>query len=431
MNLFELLVLNKLYSTPGSGSGCGCLVTLIVFTFIIIFVLEHFKIVLISLSAIIVIIIAILIFIKSFSRKQWQSMLQKIQETKEKQEFNSQPIKTLAEDFINKTITLNKPELNNDDYKKFYKLVKENNINVENNCSAEVPYQIRRILYETYVKKYNEFIEPHEIEIAEIQEKELQAEELRKTEHQREIFKTFSDTIKPYTISYIKTLLPKNGLPKEINKNFYEDEIAAFIYLLENNYQIDIPIMENIYFDTLYFSENTLQHIRNITKKYYQKNRQEQKICFVDIILTYNYALEVYDIFESKFLDTKPVIENLIQTYIVLFNDDLLYVDLLFQYMQKHNIEIPIPKEEENLGIDKAINIFENILRDNIITNPSYDYPNIYLEDVMDCSDSNWKYLYLLNLIVKELEQQNVKTKANSMMINMLNATIKNDLEEK
>lgn len=202
-----------------------------------------------------------------------------------KEEFNLQPIKTLAEDFINKTITLNKPELNNDDYKKFYKLVKENNINVENNCSTEVPYQIRSILYDAYVKKYNEFIEPHEIEIAEIQEQELQAEELRKTEQEREIFKNFSDMIKPYTTSYIKTLLPKNELPKGINKNFKEDEIAAFTYLLENNYQIDIPIIENIYFDTLYFSENTLQHIRNTTKKYYSNNKQEKKCALLTLYL--------------------------------------------------------------------------------------------------------------------------------------------------
>lgn len=310
-------------------------------------------------------------------------------------------------------------------------MVKENNIEVDNNYSTSIPYQVRSILYDAYVKKYNEFIEPHEIEIAEIQEKELQAEELRKTAHQREIFKTFSDTIKPYIISYIKTLLPKNGLPEEINKNFKEDEIAAFIYLLENNYQINIPIMENVKFDTLYFSENTLQHIRNAVTKYYTNNKQEQKMCFMDIILSYNYALEVYNLFEGKILDIKSTIEDLVQTYITLFNDDLLYIDLLLEYMQKHNIKMPKPRENETLGIDKAINIFENILRDNIITNPSYDYPNIYLEDVMDCSDSNWKYLYLLNLIVKELEQQNIEIKANSIMIDMLNASIKNDLEEK
>lgn len=431
MNLFEFLVLNKLYSTSSGGSGCGCLFALIVCTCIIIFLSENFGIILISLLAIIVITIIVLTFTRLFSFNRWRSMLQKMQKVKEKQEFNLQPIKTLAEDFINKTITLNKPELNNDDYKMFYELVKENNIEVDNNYSTSIPYQVRSILYDAYVKKYNEFIEPHEIEIAEIQEKELQAEELRKTAHQREIFKTFSDTIKPYIISYIKTLLPKNGLPEEINKNFKEDEIAAFIYLLENNYQINIPIMENVKFDTLYFSENTLQHIRNAVTKYYTNNKQEQKMCFMDIILSYNYALEVYNLFEGKILDIKSTIEDLVQTYITLFNDDLLYIDLLLEYMQKHNIEIPKPKENETLGIDKAINIFENILRDNIITNPSYNYPNIYLEDVMDCSDSNWKYLYLLNLIVQELEQQNIKIKANNMMIDMLNASIKNDLEEK
>ena len=162
-------------------------------------------------------------------------------------------------------------------------MVKENNIKVENNYSTDVPYQIRSILYDAYVKKYNEFIEPHEIEIAEIQEKELQAEELRKTKLERETFKNFSDMIKPYTTSYIKTLLPKSDFPKEINKNFSKDEIAAFTYLLENNYQIDIPIIENIVFDTLYFSENTLQHIRNTVTKYYTNNKQfnSDLSCFI------------------------------------------------------------------------------------------------------------------------------------------------------
>lgn len=431
MNLFELLVLNKLYSTPSGGSGCGCLFVLIVCTCIIIFLSEHFGIILISLLAIIVITIIVLTFTRLFSFNRWRSMLQKMQKVKEKQEFNLQQIKTLAENFINKTITLNKPELSNDDYKKFYELVKENNIEVDNNYSTSVPYQVRSILYDAYVKKYNEFIESNEIEIVKIQEKDLQAEELKKTAHKRELFKTFSDTIKPYIINYIKTLLPKNGLPEEINKDFKENEIAAFIYLLENNYQINIPIIEDVKFDTLYFSENILQHIRNAVKKYYTDDKQEQKMCFIDIILSYNYALEVYNLFEGNILDTKPTVEDLVQTYITLFNDDLLYIDLLLEYMQKHNIEIPKPRENETLGIDKAINIFENILKDNIITNPSYDYPNIYLEDVMDCSDSNWKYIYLLNLIVKELEQQNIKIKANSIMIDMLNASIKNDLEEK
>lgn len=403
MNLFEFFVLNKLYSTSRGGSGCGCLFALIVCTCIIVFLSEHFGIILIS--------------------------LQKMQKVKEKQEFNLQPIKTLAEDFINKTITLNKSELNNDDYKKFYELVKENNIEIDNNYSTSIPYKVRSILYNAYVKKYNEFIEPHEIEIAEIHKKELQAEELRKTEHQREIFKNFSAMIKPYTTSYIKILLPKNGLPKEINKNFDEDEIAAFIYLLENNYQIDIPIMENIYFDTLYFSENTLQHIRNITKKYYQKNRQEQKMCFIDIILTYNYALEVYNLFENKILDTKSAVEDLVQSYIMLFNDNLLYIDLLLEYLQKYNIEIPKPSEEENLNIDKAINVFEKILQDSIITNPSCDYSKIYLDDIMDCTNRNWKYICLLSLVIKELEQKNIKTKANNIMIDMLNSSINNDFE--
>lgn len=158
MNLFEFLVLNKLYSTPGGGSGCGCLFVLIVCTCIIIFLSENFGIILISLLAIIVITIIVLTFTRLFSFNRWRSMLQKMQKVKEKQEFNLQPIKTLAEDFINKTITLNKSELNNDDYKKFYELVKENNIEIDNNYSTSIPYQVRSILYDAYVKKYNEYL---------------------------------------------------------------------------------------------------------------------------------------------------------------------------------------------------------------------------------------------------------------------------------
>lgn len=379
-----------------------------------------------------VVIIGLISFILFVLFSYFQYMVKCTHRKKHKnEEFDLQSIKTLAEDFINKTITLNKPELNNDDYKKFYELVKENNIKVENNYSTDVPYKIRSILYDAYVKKYNEFIEPYEIEIAEIQEKELQAEELRRTEQERETFKNFSDIIKPYITSYIKTLLPKSAFPKEINKNFSKDEIAAFTYLLENNYQIDIPIIENIVFDTLYFSENTLQHIRNAIKKYYTNNKQEQKMCFIDIILTYNYALEVYNLFENKILDSKTAVMDLIQTYITLFNDDLLYVDLLLEYMQKHNIEISKPKEEETLDIDRTINFFEKFLRDNIITNSNLNYEKIYLEGVMDCSNSNWKYLYLLNLIIKELDLQNIKIKANNIMIDILNSSIDNDFENK
>ena len=370
------------------------------------------------------VIIGLISFILFVLFSYFQYMVKCTNRKKHKnEEFDLQSIKTLAEDFINKTITLNKPELNNDDYKKFYELVKENNIKVENNYSTDVPYKIRSILYDAYVKKYNEFIEPYEIEIAEIQEKELQAEELRRTEQERETFKNFSDII--------KTLLPKSAFPKEINKNFSKDEIAAFTYLLENNYQIDIPIIENIVFDTLYFSENTLQHIRNAIKKYYTNNKQEQKMCFIDIILTYNYALEVYNLFENKILDSKTAVMDLIQTYITLFNDDLLYVDLLLEYMQKHNIEISKPKEEETLDIDRTINFFEKFLRDNIITNSNLNYEKIYLEGVMDCSNSNWKYLYLLNLIIKELDLQNIKIKANNIMIDILNSSIDNDFENK
>ena len=79
----------------------------------------------------------------------------------------------------------------------------------------------------------------------------------------------------------------------------------------------------------------------------------------------------------------------------------------------------------------KASIFFEKFLRDNIITNSNLNYEKIYLEDVMDCSNSNWKYLYLLNLIIKELDLQNIKIKANNIMIDILNSSIDNDFENK
>lgn len=100
-----------------------------------------------------VVIIGLISFILFVLFSYFQYMVKCTHRKKHKnEEFDLQPIKTLAEDFINKTITLNKPELNNDDYKKFYELVKENNIKVENNYSTDVPYKIRSILYDAYVK---------------------------------------------------------------------------------------------------------------------------------------------------------------------------------------------------------------------------------------------------------------------------------------
>lgn len=156
MDSIQLSILARLCSMPGGGGGCGSLFVLVVFTFIITLLFDLFKIVLISLFAIIVVTITILIFVKLFPREQSRSALYERQETKEKQEREFQLIKTLAEDFINKTITLNKSELNRDDYKKFYGLVKEHNIEVENNYATEVPYKIREILYNAYLKKMRE-----------------------------------------------------------------------------------------------------------------------------------------------------------------------------------------------------------------------------------------------------------------------------------
>ncbi len=340
-------------------------------------------------------------------------------------EQNLDILKILAEKYVSETITFDKPELDQDDYKYFYELLKENNIEVENDYATEVPYEVRTVLYEAYIKIYNELIEPNEIEIVKQQEKAIQAEELKKIEETRKIFNNFANTIKPYTTNYIKTFLSKDTLPAVINKKFEEDEISAFAYLIENEYNIEIPVLKEISYDTSYLSENILQSIRNIPAKYYITNKQENKLCLIDIILSYNYALEIYNIFEKKLATAGTDLKNLIHIYISLFNENLTYVDLLLEYLQKYNIEIPPPKEEDTIEIDKVINVYNEFLRDNIIVNSAIKNKVIYLEDIMDCSDINWKYICLLRLVIKELEMSNIKTKAKSIAVKILNESVK------
>ena len=65
-------------------------------------------------------------------------------------ESDVQYIKVLAQDFLKKKDR----QLNTDDYKTFFELVKENNIEVTNSYDTDVPYSIREILYSTYIKKF-------------------------------------------------------------------------------------------------------------------------------------------------------------------------------------------------------------------------------------------------------------------------------------
>ena len=62
-------------------------------------------------------------------------------------------IKILAKDFLIKK----KRQLNEDDYKEFFELVKENNIEVANSYATDVPYSIREILYSAYLKKLKRY----------------------------------------------------------------------------------------------------------------------------------------------------------------------------------------------------------------------------------------------------------------------------------
>ena len=67
--------------------------------------------------------------------------------------------------------------------------------------------------------------------------------------------------------------------------------------------------------------------------------KRGNKATYSRFVLSYYYALEIYSIFEDKFVsnnpDLKQDIVSLIQAYIKIFNDDLLYIDLLLEYIQK------------------------------------------------------------------------------------------------
>ncbi len=281
-----------------------------------------------------------------------------------------------------------------------------------------MPYRVRCILYEIYVKKYNELADLREAEISELQGSN--------TETTQEEFKTFLDKVKPYSIKYIKTLLPACDLPSEINKNFQENEISAFAYLIENNYQIKIPIIESISYDTLYLSENTLQSIRNIRYKHYATLKKEEiKLRIVDFVLSYYYALEIYSIFEDKFVsnnpDLKQDIVSLMQAYIKIFNDDLLHIDLLLEYIQKYKIEILKPLEEDFTEMESALDLYEDTLKYDIIANLNYNNTQASFEDIINCTDKNWKYFYLLTLTIKELKTLKIQDEAKNMLANMQN----------
>lgn len=410
MNLFELLVLNKLY--PGMFSGCLPLLGLLALACGIVWIIEkihlHLFGVLIFIGVILVLCIIFIIFVDDFNKKY-----------EEKQSQIKQKIKALAEKYIDKTITQEKFELEQDDYKNFYEIVLENNIDIKNNNTVDVPYEVRTILYEAYLNKYNE---PRKLS-----EEETKLEQ-EKDEKEREIFKDFANKIQPYVIDYIKTILPKDELPTQISQHFDEEEISAFLYLLENDYKIKIPYLKHISYDTLFLSENVLQSLRNIVRFYCSNDKYENKLCLIDFLLSYNYAIEVYNLFENKLtvagVPLEKNIKSLVQSYVSLFNDNLMYVDLLLEYIQKYNIELPKPTEENFVGIEKAIYVYNKNLKDNFIFNTLFDEDkNVDAEDILDFSEPNWKYFWLMCLVVEELELSKIRRKAEKIKTKMSKKT--------
>lgn len=410
MNLFELLVLNKLY--PGMFSGCLPLLGLLLLTCGIAWIIEKIQIhlfgVLIFIGVILILGIIFTISYKKYEKEQ-----------SDKQEQRKQKLKALAEKYINDTITQEKFELEQEDYKKFYKIVLENNIDIKNSNAVDVPYDVRSILYDAYLNKYNELPKLYE------EETELEQEKNKK---EQEIFKDFANMIQPYITDYIKTILPEDELPAQINQHFEEDEISAFLYLLENEYNIEIPYLKHITYDTLFLSENILQSLRNIVRFYCSNDKYENKLCLIDFLLSYNYAIEVYNLFENKLTAVSNTeeksIKNLIQSYVFLFNDNLTYVDLLLEYIQKYNIELPKPTEENFVGIGKALYVYNKNLKDNFIFNTLFDKDrNIDAEEVLNCSEPNWKYLWLICLVIEEFELSKIRRKAEKIKTNIFKKT--------
>ena len=116
MNLFELLVLNKLY--PGMFSGCLPLLGLLALACGIVWIIEKIQIHLFG-ALIFIGVILILGIIFTISYKKYEK------EQSDKQEQRKQKLKALAEKYINETITQDKFELEQYDYKKFYEIVLE------------------------------------------------------------------------------------------------------------------------------------------------------------------------------------------------------------------------------------------------------------------------------------------------------------------
>jgi len=410
MNLFELLVLNKLY--PNTGSGCLPILVFFILACVLAWILDNLFKVLIFIG-IIALLCVIFIIVNEKSDK----------EQPEEQAQRKQNIKKLAEKYIDETIAKDKFELEPDDYKKFYEIVLENNIDIKKNNATGVPCEVREILYSIYLNKYNELSEFCEEETTLEQESD---------EREKEIFEDFAKEIQPYVIDYIKTILPEDGLPAQISQHFDEDEISAFIYLLENDYNIEIPYLKHITYDTLFLSENVLQSLRNIVRFYCSNDKYENKLCLIDFLLSYNYAIEVYNLFENKLtvagVSLEKNIKSLVQSYIHLFNDNLIYIDLLLEYIQKYNIELPKPTEENFVGIEKAIYVYNKNLKDNFIFNTICstlldEDRNIDAKDVLNCSEPNWKYFWLMCLVIEEFELSKIKRKAAKMKTDMSNKT--------
>lgn len=147
MSLFELLVLNKLYSTPGGGSGCGCLLAIIVFACIVIVILEHIGIILISILTVIIITTTV----SSFTRL-------KKEETEENLKNQTiEKIQKLADDYVKDFIEQNKTSFSHEDLKAFTVIVKFRN-GIEIPKLKKYCYKEHPLLLDILEKTYNKLI---------------------------------------------------------------------------------------------------------------------------------------------------------------------------------------------------------------------------------------------------------------------------------
>ncbi len=68
--------------------------------------------------------------------------------------------------------------------------------------------------------------------------------------------------------------------------------------------------------------------------------------------------------------------------------------------------------EEDFTEMESALDLYEDTLKYDIIANLNYNNTQASFEDIINCTDKNWKYFYLLTLTIKELKTLKIQDEA-------------------